>query len=124
MPHMSFLSAFRSILHATEAAAQIAAPVIKTVNPVIGALMSFATTAAVNVEAQIPATGTGAQKAEAVVAQTQSVVDVINAILAAEGKPQLPATTTGEVTAIVPTVVAGLNAVSAAVKTPPAPPAA
>ena len=49
---MSFLSVFARILHVIEAAAQIAAPIIATQDPVIGALMTQANNAAIGVEAE------------------------------------------------------------------------
>lgn len=116
---MSFLSVFQSILHVVEAAAKIAAPLIATQDPVIGALMTQATNAAVGVEAAITTPGTGAQKAAVVAGQSQATIDVINSILASQGKPPLPAITNSVVQAGVQTVISGLNAVAVAV--PPAP---
>lgn len=111
---MSFLKAFSSILHAVEVAAQIAAPIIQTVDPAIGSLMIMATSAAIGVEASVTAKGQGAAKAAAVTASTKAAVDVINGILASQGKGPLPANTTDVVAQQVGTVVASLNAVAVA----------
>jgi hypothetical protein len=119
---MSFLSVFQSVLHAVEAAAKIAAPIIATQDPVIGGLMSSATDAAVGVEAAITAPGAGAQKAGVVSAQTGAVIGVINGILASQGKAALPAGTNDLVQASVKSVVSGLNAVATAVQAAPAAP--
>jgi len=110
----SWLSVFTTIFHAIETAAKIAAPIIATVNPVIGALMLQATTAAVNVEAILP-TAPGADKAAVVKAATQATVDAINGILVSQGKSPLPSNTTDVVQGTVVTVVSGLKAVGAAV---------
>lgn len=114
----SFLSVFKNILHGIEAAATVAAPIVATVDPTIGALINLATTSAVTVEAAIPADGNGVQKAAAVAGQSQAVIDVINGILASQGKAALPPNTNDIVQASVKTVVAGLNAVATAVQSP------
>jgi hypothetical protein len=116
---MSFLSVFQTILHVVEAAAKIAAPLIATQDPVIGALMSQANNAAIGIEAAITTPGTGTQKAAVVAGQSQATIDVINAILASQNKPALPANTNVIVQAGVQTVISGLNVVAKAV-TPPA----
>lgn len=109
---MSFLSAFRSILHAAEAASQIAAPIVAaTVDPTIGALMAQATQAAVGVESVITTPGSGAQKADLVKQQTLATIGVINSILQAEGKTPLASNVADIVSQQVSTVVQGLNAV-------------
>lgn len=125
----SFLSVFKNILHATEAAAQIAAPIVATFEPGIGALMMAAAGAAVSVEGSITAPNSGAQKQAAVAASTQQVVDVTNAILKEAGKAPLPANTTDVVVqqvsgVIVPQLNAVAKLVQTAPATPPTPPAA
>lgn len=112
---MSFLSVFSNILHAIEAGAKIAAPVVAGLDPVIGALMAMATNAAIGVEAAITTPGSGAQKAALVAAQSQAVIDVTNAILESQGKKPLPANTNDIIQTGVATVVSGLNAVEKAV---------
>ena len=120
---MSFLSVFKSILHAMEAASVIAAPIVAAqVDPTIGALMSQAATTAVLVEASIPATGSGATKALAVASQSQAIIDTISSILQSQGKAPLPANTNDLVQAGVKATVAGLNAVATAVAAAPAKP--
>lgn len=121
---MSFLSVFKSILHATEAAATIAAPIIATMDPTIGALMGSATQAAIGVEGSITAPGSGPQKQAAVQASTQAVFDVTNQILASQGKPPLHANTVDAAVQGAVMVVNQLNAVAAAVKAAPAAPTA
>lgn len=111
----SFLTVFRDILHAAEVAAQIAAPIISTMDPEIGMLMSAATNAAVNVEATVTAPGSGDVKAAAVKASTQAAIDATNAILVSQGKKPLPATTGLVIATQVGSVVANLNAVKDAV---------
>lgn len=119
----SFLSVFKSILHAAEAAAVIAAPIINTFDPVIGGLINSATQAAVGVEGSITAPGSGAQKAAAVAASTQAAIGVANGILASQGKPPLPATTGDVIAQQVGVVVSSLNAVAAIGTAPAAKPA-
>lgn len=122
---MSFLSVFTSILHATEAAASIAAPIVATMDPIIGKLMESATQAAVGAEAAITAPGSGPQKAAAVAAQTSASIQVANDILASQGKAPLPADTGKVIASQVGVVVGNLNAIEAAVKNAkPAAPAA
>lgn len=111
---MSFLSAFKSVLHAAEAAVRIAAPVVSIVNPVIGSLLLHATSAAVSAEAAVTGPGSGAQKAALVLQQTQAAVDLINEILASQGRPTLPEDTVQVVTSTTKGVVDGLKAVAAA----------
>ncbi len=109
---MSFLRVFSSILHAIEAAAVIAAPVVKIMDPTIGNLMTMATTAAVGVEAAITTPNSGQQRADAVAGQTSAVIGVINGLLASQNKPPLPANTGEVVAGQVKTVVTGLNTVA------------
>jgi hypothetical protein len=123
MTFSGFLSVFESILHAAEAAAKIAAPIVETVDPTVGALILQATDAAVGVEAVIVTAGSGARKAALVRAQTQATVDVINGILAAQHKTPavtLPAGIADIVQQQVQVVVAGLNTVQQAVEAAPA----
>lgn len=111
---MSWLSVFDSVLHAVETAAKLAAPFVAAADPTIGALMAQAATAAVNVEVML-GTAPGPEKAAVVAAGTQATVDVINGILASQGKNPLPKNTTDQVQAVVKTVVTGLKAVAIAV---------
>lgn len=120
----SFLTVFQNILHATEVAAAIAAPIIKTLNPEIAGLMIAATTAAIGVEASITAPGSGPQKAAVVAAQTQAAIDATNAILASQGRPPLPTDTGNVIAAQVGAVVGNLNAIKTAVQASAATPAA
>ena len=113
---MSFLSVFDTVLHAVEAAAAIAAPIIQTMDPEIGGLMSAATQAAIGVEQSITTPGSGQQKAQVVTQQTQAAIDVTNAILASQGKKPLPANTGQVIAAQVGVVVGNLNAIEQAVK--------
>jgi hypothetical protein len=115
---MSFLSVFKSILHAAEAAASIAAPVVAKMDPVIGALMLQATNAAVGVEALILDTKKGAEKMDVVGQQVQATVDVVNGILQSQNKAALPPGITDTVKQQVEVVVSGLNAVQKAVNAP------
>lgn len=115
MAKRSFLSVFATIGHAVEAAAKIAAPIVATLDPQIGGLMSMATSAAVGIEAVITQPGAGQQKADAVAAQTKAAIDVANSILASQNKPPLPANTADVIAHQVGVVVAGLNGVSQAV---------
>ena len=124
MSFRSFLSAFRNVLHAVEAAATIAAPIIAAVDPTIAALMTQANNAAIGVEEAITTPGSGAQKAAIVAAQSQATIVVINSILASQNKQPLPANTNAVVQAGVQVVVSGLNAVSQAVGAAPAVPPA
>lgn len=112
---MSFLSVFKTIGHAVEAAAGIAAPIIATVNPVVGGLMGMANNAAISVEAAITTPNSGAQKNQVVAQSLQSTVDTINAILKDTGKAALPENTVAVVLQQLETVIAGLNATSKAV---------
>jgi len=113
--HRSFLSVFADIMHAIEAAAAISAPIIATFDPVIGGLMTSATTAAVMVEGSITAPGSGPDKAAAVTASTNAAIGVANQILASQGKAPLPANTSAVVSNGVGMVVGNLNAVMSAV---------
>jgi hypothetical protein len=115
---MSFLSVFRSILHAAEAAASIAAPVVAKMDPVVGALMLQATNAAVGVEALILGVKKGTEKMDVVGQQVQATVDVTNAILVSQGRQPLKADVTDTVKQQLQVVIAGLNAVEKAVNTP------
>lgn len=123
----SFLTVFRDILHAGEVAAELAAPIVATMEPGIGSLMEAAAQAAVGVEASITTPGAGATKAAAVAQATQAAIDATNAILQAEGKKTLPANTGQIIATQVGVVVGNLNAIKQAVMnaTPatPAPPA-
>lgn len=112
---MSFLLVFRNILHAAEAAASIAAPVIAKMDPVIGALMLQATNAAVGVEALILGAKKGTEKMDVVGQQVQATVDVVNGILLSQGKTPLRSDITDTVKQQVQVVVSGLNAVQTAV---------
>lgn len=116
---MSFLSVFSSILHASEVAAAIAAPIVQTVDPTIGGLMTAATQAAVGVEAAVTVPGKGQQKAQLVALQTKAAVDVVNQILTSQGKPPLPANTVDVVGQQVGVVVANMNAIQQAVTNAP-----
>ena len=116
----SFLTVFKDILHAAEVAAQIAAPIITTMDPQIGQLMAGATQAAVGMEATITTPGSGAQKAQAVAQQTQASINAINQILQAEGKKPLPDNTGQVIAQQVGAVVGNLNAIKAAVTAAPA----
>lgn len=116
---MSFLSVFKSILHAVEAAATIAAPIVATFDPTIGALTQAATQAAIGVEGSITAPGSGAQKQAAVQKSTQAVFDVTNQILASQGKPPLHANTVDAAVQGAVMVVNQLNAVAKAVQSAP-----
>lgn len=120
----SFLSVFKTILHAAEAAATIAAPILATLDPTIGALTQSATQAAIGVEASITTPGSGAQKQAAVQASTQAVFDVTNQILASQGKPPLHQNTVDAAVQGAVMVVNQLNAVATAVNAAPATPAA
>lgn len=111
----SFLTIFKDILHATEAAAEIAAPIIATLDPPIGILMGAATQAAVGVEAAITTPGSGQQKAGLVAQQTQASIDVVNQILQSQGKKPLPTDTGQVIAAQVGTVIGNLNAIKGAV---------
>lgn len=117
---MSFLSVFKDILHATEAAAAIAEPIIATFDPVIGALMLGATEAAIAVEGSITAPGAGAQKQAAVTASTNAAINVVNGILQSQGKQPLPANTGQAISQQVGVVVANLNGIAKAVSAQPA----
>ena len=111
----SFLSVFKTILHGLEVAASIAAPIVATQDPIVGALMQQATAAAVAVEQGITTPGQGSAKAQAVKAGTQATVDAINGILTSQGKNPLPQNTTDVVQAQVVATVTGMNAILAAV---------
>jgi hypothetical protein len=118
---MGWFTTFQTVLHVAESAARIAAPIVAvTVDPTIGALMLQATNAAVGAELVITTPGTGAQKAALVRAQTQATVDLINAILVAQGKPTLAPNVTDIVQQQVQVVVAGLNTVAKAAEAAPA----
>ena len=115
----SFLRGFLTVLHAVETAAKIAAPIISTVDPVIGALMTQANNAAIGIESAsltMSTTIPGDEKAAIVAAQSQATIDVINSILVSQNKPKLPDNTNTIVQATVKTVVSGLKAVAQAVE--------
>lgn len=116
----SFLTVFRDVLHATEVAASIAAPIIQTMDPQIGALMASATSAAVAVEGSITAPGSGQTKADAVAGATQAAIDATNQILASQGKKPLPTNTGTMITQQVGIVVGSMNAIKDAVQAAPA----
>jgi hypothetical protein len=115
---MSFLSSFRSILHAAQAAAQIAGPVIAAVRPEVGGLMLLATNASIGVEAAITAPGSGELKAALVAAQTKAAIDVTNEILKSQGKSLLSANLAEVIAQQVGVVISGLNAAHNATHTP------
>lgn len=115
---MSFLSSFRSILHAAQAAAQIAAPVVAAVRPEVGGLMMLAANASIGVEAAITAPGSGDLKAQLVAAQTKAALDVTNAILESQGRAPLAANLPEVIAQQVGVVVSGLNAVHEATQNP------
>ena len=108
----SFLRAFQTVLHAAEAAATIAAPIIKAVDPDIAGLMSLATQTAVSVEAAVTAPNAGAQKAEIVKQTSAATVNVINSILASQGKQPLPAGIVDAATQVAASIVNSLNLVA------------
>jgi hypothetical protein len=113
---MTWLAVFKDILHAAEAAAQIAAPIVAaTGNPVLGALILQAAHAVVEAEAIFTTPGSGPQKAALVKAQTVATIGVINDVLKLQNKPALPANTADVVQVATKTVVAGMNTVAAAV---------
>ena len=114
----SFLRAFSTILHAAEAAATIAAPIVKAVDPDIAGLMSLATQTAVSVESAVTAPGAGAQKAELVKQVSAATVNVINSILASQGKPPLPVNIVDAATQVATNVVDSLNLVANTVSPP------
>lgn len=116
----SFLTVFRDILHATEVAAAIAAPIVKTMDPEIAGLMVSATSAAVALEGSLTAPGSGDQKAAAVAGATQAAIDATNQILASKGKKQLPANTGALISSQVGIVVGNMNAIRDAVQSAPA----
>lgn len=115
---MTWLSVFETILHAAEAAAQIAAPIVAASgNPIMGSLILQAANAAVGAEVLFPLPGSSVQKGALVQAQTAATVAVINSALAAQKKPPLPADTTDIVQQQVKVVVSGLKSVQQAVET-------
>jgi len=120
MSKRSFLSVFRTVGHAVEAAAMIAAPIVKTLDPQIGALMMGAAAAAVGVEAAVTSEGSGEAKRAAVAEQTRAALDVVNSILGAQGKPKLKPETADVIAAQVGVVVSQLNGVRDAVELAPA----
>lgn len=125
MSGKSFLRVFGSILHAVESAAVIAAPIIKTVDPEIGALMAGATAAAVQVEAAYTTPGSGADKQQAVHDSTAAAFNVANQIIVSQGKAPMPAATVDAAVAGAVTVVSQMNAIANAVDAAkPATPAA
>lgn len=105
----SFLRVFRNVIHALEAAATIAAPIVKAVSPEIGGLMTQATSTAVAVEAAITTPGSGAQKAAIVSETTANTIALINSLLVAQGKTPLSLDIRGAIDATVKNVVDGLN---------------
>jgi hypothetical protein len=116
----SFLVAFKSICHALEAAAVIAAPIVQTLNPAVGGLLSAAAAAAVGVEAAVTQPGSGDIKAAVVAAQTEATIKVANGILSSQGRAPLPADTAAMIAQQLAAVVVSLNAVQRAVAVPPA----
>ena len=115
---MSFLRVFQSVLHAIEAAAAIAAPIVKAVDPTIGALMTQAAQTAVTVEQAV--TASGEQKAAIVSQATQAGIDLTNSLLQSQGKASLPAGIITAINATTKNVVDTLNTVADTVM-PPAP---
>jgi hypothetical protein len=113
---MTWLIVFEDVLHAAEAAAQIAAPIVAVMNPILGALILQAANAAVGAEVIFSEPGQGPRKAALVRAETAATVDVINTVLKSINKPALPLNTTDLVQVHTETIVAGLNTVAAAVK--------
>ena len=111
---MSFWGAFKNVFHIVETAAQIAAPIVATVDPVIGTLMLQSTNAVIAVESTVTDAKAGQAKADVVAATTKATIDAINSILISQGKSPLPANTSDAITATTATVVSGLNAVSVA----------
>ena len=118
MSGKSFLRVFATLEHALVAVDTILAPIVSVVNPMIGSLMTMAARAAVGVEGAITTPGSGTQRADLVSQQSGAVINVINGILIAEGKPPLPANTNDVVQAQVKTVVSGLNVVADTVDPP------
>jgi hypothetical protein len=116
---VSFLSVFRSIAHAAETAAKIAAPIVQAVDPEIGLILNTSVNAAVGAEALITAPNSGAAKNQMVTQVTQSTVDAINEILASQGKKPLPSNVTAASMQSLETVLSGLNAVSKIAGAPP-----
>ena len=127
--NMSWLTSFLNVLHAVEAANQLAAPIVSAVlggtdGPAIAGMMLQGNAAAVGIEAisatmSIPMTGE--QKGAVVDAGTQATFTLINSILTSQGKKPLAATVPAAVSASVKTVVEGLKTVGATVGplTPP-----
>lgn len=111
---MSFLSAFKSVFHAIEAGAQMAAPIIAIVDPPIGQLIMQATKSAVLVEATITDAKKGQAKADLVNAMTSATLDVINNILIEQGKPPISTDVLKQVSAVTAATVSGLNSVALA----------
>ena len=127
---MSWLSIFKNVLHAVEAAASLAAPIIAVVvdkkqadgsggdGAVIAGLMTQAVTAAVGIESISSALTTpmsGSDKAAVVDSGTKATLDLINSLLVSQGKTALPASVTDIVSATVKTTVQGLQAAQVAV---------
>jgi hypothetical protein len=113
---MTWLIIFEDMLHAAEAAAQIAAPIVAAMNPILGALILQSANAAVGAEAIFSEPGQGSKKAALVRAETAATVGVINNVLKSLNKPLLPLNTTDLVQVHTDTIVAGLNTIAAAVK--------
>lgn len=128
---MSWLTSFKNVLHATEVAAQLAAPIVAVAlggkdGASIAGMMTQATAAAVGIEAisnTFTTPMTGDQKAAVVDAGTQATFAAINSILVSQGKPPLAPEVTSVVGTTVKTVVEGMKTIGAAVG-PLAPPAA
>jgi hypothetical protein len=111
---MTWLVVFQDLLHATEASAQIAAPIVAVLNPVLGALILQAANALVGAEAIFTERGDGPRRAALVRAQTEATVSLINTALKAQNKPLLPDNTTDVVQVHIKAIVAGLNTVAEA----------
>jgi hypothetical protein len=116
----SFMRVFTSVLHALEAAATIAGPIVKAVDPEIGLLMSQATNTAVLIESIIPDAKKGQVKADIVDQTTQAALDLTNSLLTSQGKQPLNAAIKDAATATAKTVVDTLNVVANTVQPAPA----
>ena len=113
MTMSGFLSKFKTVLHAVEAAAKFSAPYVAIADPSIASLMTLANNAAIGAEATITAPGSGAQKEALVLGQVGTAVTLINAIRSETGAAPLPANITDQVMAQTKVTIAGLNAVAA-----------
>ena len=120
---MSWLTSFKTVLHAFETTAKLAAPIVSVVvggkdGTTIAGLMTQATAAAVGIEAisnTFTTPMTGDQKAAVVDAGTQATFTAINSILVSQGKSPLASGMTDVVGATVKTVVEGMKTIGATV---------